>query len=96
MGRILQQNILFVNTLHKKSFLSLGRLTRCRKWNIMAPVSKGVHEWGESTPFVTVFLYFEEISIFIVEFNNRIWYHILIRTGRRCGAENAFRKQVAV
>ena len=86
MGRILQQNILFVNTLHKKSFLSLGRLTRCRKWNIMTTVSKGVHEWGESTPFMTVFLYFEEISIFIVEFNNRIWYYILIRVRCRCGA----------
>ena len=52
----------------------------------MTSVSKGVHEWGECTHFMTVFLYFEEISIFIVEFNNRIWYYILIRVRCRCGA----------
>ena len=62
----------------------------------MASVNKGVHEWGECTHFMTVFLYFEEISIFIVEFNNRIWYYILIRVRCRCGAENSIRKQVAV
>ena len=64
MGRILQQKILFVNTLHKKSFLSLDRLTRCKKWNIITAMSKGVHEWGEFTPFVTVFLYFDAVFVF--------------------------------
>lgn len=63
----------------------------------MAPMSKGVHEWGESTPVVIAFLYYFAYCVsFIVEFCEDICYDILIRFGRWCGAENSIRKQVAV
>ena len=41
LQRILQQNILFVNTLHKKSFLPLARLTKRDKRNIIPLRAKG-------------------------------------------------------
>lgn len=44
MKRILHQIFPIVNTLHKKSFIALCRLTICRFWDIIPAVSKGVHK----------------------------------------------------
>ncbi len=63
-GGILQQKFRFVNTLHKKSFLPLDRLTKVITWNIMPSIVKE----GQEIRYLSLFPAFFAVYINIIYF----------------------------